>query len=56
LRWAISRPLEDFRLIDLLMAFGADPWIKNDAGSSTVSYAETVYPDLAEELKRAHPR
>lgn len=56
LRWAISRPLEDFRLIHLLIAHGADPWIKNDSGSSTISYAETVYPDLAEELKRGEPK
>jgi ankyrin repeat protein len=56
LRWAVTNPSGDFRLVRLLLEHGADPWIKTDAGGTAVTYAETVYPSLAEELKRAKPK
>lgn len=56
LRWAITRPFTEPSFLRLLLSYGADPWIENDAGVSTVGYAEKVYPDLAEELKRMKPK
>lgn len=56
LRWAVTNPSGDFRLVRLLLQHGADPWIKNATGGDAVNYAEVVFPDLAEELKRAKPQ
>jgi uncharacterized protein len=56
LRWAITRPFTEPSFLNLLLSYGADPWIENDAGVSTVGYAERVYPDLAEELKQTKPK
>jgi ankyrin repeat protein len=56
IRWAVGIPSGDFRLVRLLLQHGADPWIKNDAGGDAVTVAETIHPDLAEELKRAKPK
>lgn len=56
IRWAVTIPSGDFRVVRLLLQHGADPWIENDTGGHAVNYAETVHPDLAEELKRARPR
>jgi ankyrin repeat protein len=56
LRWAITRPFKDHHFLDLLLSYGADPWIENDAGVSTVEYAELVYPDLAQVLKKTNQK
>ncbi|MGF1580035.1 MAG: ankyrin repeat domain-containing protein [Gemmataceae bacterium] len=56
LRWAVTNPKGDFRLVRLLLQHGADPWIENDNGGHAVNYAETVHPDLAEELKQTRPK
>jgi ankyrin repeat protein len=56
LRWAITRPFKDPSILYRLLEYGADPWIENNAGVSTVGYAETVHPELADELKRAKPK
>lgn len=56
LRWAITRPSNDPGIIHQLLDCGADPWIENNAGVSTVGYAETVHPELVDELKRAKPK
>jgi ankyrin repeat protein len=56
IRWAVTNPSGDFRLVRLLLQHGADPRIKNDAGGDAVNYTETVFPRLAEELKRVTPK
>jgi ankyrin repeat protein len=56
IRWAVGNPSGDFRLVRLLLQYDADPWIENDAGGDAVTVAEMLFPDLAEELKRAKPR
>jgi ankyrin repeat protein len=56
IRWAVTNSSGDFRLVRLLLQYGANPWIRNDAGSDAVDYADTVFPDLAEELKRVAPK
>lgn len=56
IRWAVGDPSGDFRLIRVLLKHGADPWIKNDAGGDAVTVAETIFPDLAEEMKRVSPK
>lgn len=56
LRWAVTNPKGDFRLVRLLLQHGADPWIESDTGGHAVNYAETVHPELAEELKRTRPK
>lgn len=56
LRWAVGIPSGDFRLVRLLLEHGADPWLEDDGGGHAVMVAETIFPDLAEELKRAKPK
>lgn len=59
LRWAITRPLRsdsDYALIRFLLDRGANPWIEDDSGGSAVAWAETVHPELAEEMKARFPR
>jgi len=53
LRWAITAPSDDYRLVRLLLAHKADPWIENDAGSSTAAFAEKVHPEFAAEMKKS---